>query len=44
MYQVMEKGAPSPRELISAMQKSIENFTHNAKLFDDLTLLTFKVS
>jgi len=43
MHQVMEKAAPSPRELIYEMKKSIEIFTRKATLSDDMTLLTFKV-
>jgi len=43
MCQIVEKGAPSPRELIDEMQKSIEFFTKKSTLQDDLTLLTFQV-
>ncbi len=43
MVQIVQKAPHSPREIISNIQNSIENFTHKATLQDDLTLLTFKV-
>ncbi len=44
MCQIIEEDDISPKELVGKIKQSIENFTSETILHDDLTLLTFKVS